>query len=708
MHLTKCIIWGADLPGEISFDISDSGKITIIRGENGSGKTLLAKGIIYSIFKKNKNSSLLSEKKLDTFNSDITFSISGEKFKIINNSKNRFSLSSISDNNEENIIFQGDKDILSSSIPEKFIHLKKIFSEIDSSIFYNTSFIPGAADITREGNIDYEVIKKIIINDTSKFNKLHEDLENSFINNKINNYSISRSEKEKEYNELSKKIVIAEMNLSRIKKINIEKINLDKEIYQLKNSIDKLSSNLKILKTISSNLDIQKRFHEDYNKIKTKLQDEEKRIDTILINKKQIKSDYPQFQDITKISYKELDLIQKIFNKIKNINQKIDSKKTYRNLIKDRISKISFYINISALSIIASFIFKKEFIFHKTILIPASILGFSIIFYLFFLMYIHLREKFEKPNPLYKTKEISEKELKDIINKHNISIDSFEQDDLFEFLIKYFEDYIDFSERTMELVELKRESIEGKELNIIKEKIDKLNIEKSELDNKIIDKFKELDQLIPSNSDKLQVEEEIRKNEFEMSNLKKQIKDKESIIQQIEKDRNFNNEDERDIKNLKDEKDNISKKLEQVDSNINLINFIYSNLTEAIKIYEEKQLEKLLSLTYKNFNILTGNHYLNEIVVSDIKELLVNNSVSEKFTATLLHLIIISIKISLTDFLNNFPVSIPLIIDDPFNFMDEKRIERFKNIILELSEKRQIIIFTNRNNLTDWGNLIQL
>ena len=65
-------------------------------------------------------------------------------------------------------------------------------------------------------------------------------------------------------------------------------------------------------------------------------------------------------------------------------------------------------------------------------------------------------------------------------------------------------------------------------------------------------------------------------------------------------------------------------------------------------------------------------------------------------------------QIALTDFLIAGDMPLPLVIDDPFQYMDSERIERFKKLIMDVAEKRQVLIFTHHSGLNDWGHYFEL
>ena len=105
---------------------------------------------------------------------------------------------------------------------------------------------------------------------------------------------------------------------------------------------------------------------------------------------------------------------------------------------------------------------------------------------------------------------------------------------------------------------------------------------------------------------------------------------------------------------------------------------------------------------------MTENQHLYEIDEEIIFDVITKNKIPQEFNPTMVHALLLSIKFSLSDFLKNSRFNLPLIIDDPFQYMDQERIERFKNLIIDISKKRQILIFTHENGKNNWGKYIEL
>ncbi len=50
----------------------------------------------------------------------------------------------------------------------------------------------------------------------------------------------------------------------------------------------------------------------------------------------------------------------------------------------------------------------------------------------------------------------------------------------------------------------------------------------------------------------------------------------------------------------------------------------------------------------------------------------------------------------------------PYLLDDPFVNCDEERLEAIRTSLVELAHERQILLFTHRRDLAEWGEAIVL
>jgi uncharacterized protein YhaN len=131
-------------------------------------------------------------------------------------------------------------------------------------------------------------------------------------------------------------------------------------------------------------------------------------------------------------------------------------------------------------------------------------------------------------------------------------------------------------------------------------------------------------------------------------------------------------------------------------------------LREAIAGREEKQIMKLAKTTGQNFHFLTENQYSDSINDDIIKRAIKGDSLVNEFNPSILHILLLSIKFAITNTFDDLEINLPLIIDEPFQQMDDQRINRFKKLLDDNSLKRQVIIFTRSTKYKDWGSYIEL
>jgi len=186
------------------------------------------------------------------------------------------------------------------------------------------------------------------------------------------------------------------------------------------------------------------------------------------------------------------------------------------------------------------------------------------------------------------------------------------------------------------------------------------------------------------------------------------INEKEKILLQIDSEINSNPDSSESIKQLTSEKNKNDKVLKKLRAKEKAVQFIDEILAEAEKRREQKQLKKLIKNSIEKFNYLTGNQYITKIDEKMIQDVITKNITTVDFNPTVIHAILLSIKLSLTEFIVNVGITLPLIIDDPFYNMDDERMKRLKDLLDEASKTRQVILFTHQKDKKDWGNFLEL
>ncbi|MCP4130918.1 MAG: hypothetical protein GY754_08035 [bacterium] len=725
MRFNECV---ASIPGlleNITLDLSE--KIVVISGKNSSGKSLMAKGLIDGIWRTFSNTELVSPDKWNSMYLDILFSLRPEEhYRFINNNSKSFSIRSITENHETEIYSENlenspeDPDEAAGNkenntiIKERFRNeaLVNFLEQIDMQTFLSASFVPSPSDLEKDPAMDFKKISAIILEDNTRFYDLYKEFNNTFNDKKEDKLSLEVKKQEKMLKEFNKEIELIGIRNSRSHKLTTEKKTIKKEITALSRKLDSLTKQNHTLLTIKEDLEKIDILTSDLRIIKKEIEEEQGNINNIAGEEKEIKKLFPQFKNIGLKETFKLDKLQDIFSEIRNINEKIDSFYYLKEQRLGKLKKTAFVINIAAISAIISIFYKNNFSFKQDFILLMSLLGFPLAFTPAIFLYSFIAFRSKKLEKMKAEKESLQKKLSTLLDKSGIELIGYKLSEIYEFLLQYFEDYVEYSERIQELAVLKEglknkdhfktrkkdlAELKEKEETLKKKINDNIKYLNSETNNEIIieHNIENIDDIILSN-----------KNEIELTG--KEIDNKKNILKQIDSDlsRAVDTGDAKDV--FIQKKDTTKNILEQLNSNQRTVEFIARLLTRTIEQREEKQLRKLAAEALNKFNFLTNNQFRSEIDENLVQQLIRGNSNPENIPPAVLHSLLLSVKISLSDFLTCQDLALPLIIDDPFLFMDDDRISRCKELVFQAAEQRQVIIFTLLRDKKDWGSYIEL
>jgi uncharacterized protein YhaN len=163
-----------------------------------------------------------------------------------------------------------------------------------------------------------------------------------------------------------------------------------------------------------------------------------------------------------------------------------------------------------------------------------------------------------------------------------------------------------------------------------------------------------------------------------------------------------------EIKTLNEEKKIVNNTVKRLNSYKISFEYVLSLLKEAMSKREDKLLAELSKTTCEYFHYLTDNQYVDSITNDTIKKIIKGESLNEKLNMSILHILYLSIKFAITDTFDDLEINLPMIIDEPFQQMDDERIKRFKKILENISSKRQVVIFTHNSKIKDWGLFVEL
>ncbi len=708
MRITKCIISKAGLFDNITFEFK--GNKTQIYGKNGSGKTILAKSIIDTFYKKIDKTSILPENLASSLFFEIYFEFDPEtKFKISNNGNNYYKIYSYK-KNEEVLVYShstlNENKIVNQDILQQF---ESFFNEMHKQYFIDLSYAVAPSDVPGKNPISYNSIKEILLKENNSFLSYDKSLETSLTDQHNKTKIDEHIEKnQKIVKDVSKRLTLIDLQNARLKKLENENSKISSEIETLHKSLTTLENQKKLLLTIKGSIKELQDIHNNLETIKTEVLHEQQKNKHYIALKNSIKTTYPQFKHLSFEDTQSLDELQEVFIQIRNINEKIEDFNFNKLEKKKSIKRTAVAVNISAIMAIVTILIKNKLSFQNDIFLTGGILGFAILFTPVLLFFNSLKFSNEKAKKYNKEKMQLEEKLKEILERTKIELEGYKLSELYEFLLQYFEDYIEYTEQMKELVSLRKNIKDKQYLQNIKDKLQVLKNEEKKISTEIDEYILQtnIDEEIPHEISK--IDNIIFNLEREIELLQKQITVKQNIINKIDTNNEKKPIPKDKVELLVQLKDNSNRKLDNLTISKNTLNYINSILFRTIAKREQKQLEALVKITLEKFHYLTDNHYITKVDEVTLLTIVKDNNFTDDFNPTMKHALLLSLKLALTNFLEKSELLIPLLIDDPFQFMDEYRSERLKELLDETSSKRQVIIFTHQRDIDFTENYLEL
>ena len=718
MRYLRCVISKPSLFSNRSLEFSDS--LTIVNGKNGSGKSFLARCLVDGIWKLFSGSAFLREEAWQDMYLDISFALPHplsvvETFRIKYQADN---LSVISDGEKEEIILSGkagqewEPGTVFAQLNRHHggDNLAQFFSSNDKAIFINSSYIPSPSDIGNDVVLDYSTIKNIILRDGSGYFSFHNYIKNSYTRAGVvtNPFLQKIDYYEKELKSLSKEIELIEIKNLRTSKLKKERSIIESEIGQLKDKLEKNNEKKRIIAKIGADIARVAELNGELDSIKNVVTGEQEKIEKVSGLENEIHIKFSQFKDLGITDEINLDSIQEVFRDIINLNEKIDKFFFSRGEKRRKLKKMVTAVYVAAGTAILYILYHDSFSITGHPVILSSIAGFAFLFAPTVYLYSYFSTRVKKLVNLNNQKAELEQKLKKLLLESSLRFDNYRLSELYELLLQYFEDYIEFTEHQRELKDLKGSLREKKELKEIQKDLSQLKKKEDEIKEEIAANMKSLaleDELF---LEQTQIDVMLEKIDGEIEETIGGIEKKEQVLQRIDDEMSVDPDYVASNTELIKERDRVREILKGLHARKEVMLYIAGLMEEAVVKREKDQLKKLIDSTLGVFHTLTGNQYIARVNDAVAGDFITGDGLIHDLNPAVVHTLLLSIKFSLTDFLLDSGVSLPLIIDDPFLFMDDDRIGHLKNQINIIAQKRQVIIFTHKKQDNDWGKLIEL
>lgn len=712
MQFIKCVVYKHGLFDNRVIDFSE--RLTIVYGKNGSGKSLLARSMMDALWGRFSERKLLSDEIWNTLYLDLFISLADSGYyRICNTSDKSYRVQYIN-NNFEKVIYSdsraaGKNGGFSDDDFESRM-LVDFLKRFEYPVFINSSFISSSADIVRDSIVDLSIIKQIILDESTGFYNHFINLNKTFAGGAPADSSLPPEVSlfEDKKRDLEKKIRILDISDSRHEKLRREKNTLQREVDELNNSLNSLNSQKEILNKIIENLTKVEELKEEFEEIKDEIQKEQQKIKSISDMKTELDTMFPQFSEIDIADITNLDRLQEVFNDIRNLNEKIDNFYFRREIKRKKLKKAAIAVNAAAAAVLIGVLAKNGFPPVKDLYFLVGVLGFVFIVNAAIVITLMMNRKDKDLQKLEEEKKQFKERIMVLMEKSKVVLEDYKLTEIYELLLQYFEDYVNYTERKKDLARIKSSLKEEEHMIRIQKKLDELKREEELIKNEINTSIDTLNIVDDIENETSKIGELIQNINVEAAMIKEKIETKERILQQIDNEFVQASGSSGAINALLDEKNGIDRIMKKWKINQKSMDFITRMLSRAVERSEEKQMRKLLDGTLEKFNHLTGNQYITKIDESMILQMMTDKRVTGELTPPVVHALMLSLKFTLSDFIINENTTIPLLIDEPFQFMDDERCNRFRDLVSYISNRRQVIIFTHHSDKRNWGNFVEL
>lgn len=713
VQIKQCIV---SKPGLFDNKIIDIGnRITVIYGRNNSGKSFLARALVDLTTCRLLDRDRIKENGWNNFFLDVLYENPSGRFRYVCNGNKTLSVKYCRDGSEDEIaLFDldgGERGNLITELAKKKegVSLGFFYERVSSGMYLNTSFLPSPMDIAREGALDHSVFKRIFVDDNSNFYSLYGKLQNNYGNGSSGAVLEEIEKKMEMCRDLDKQAKIIDIQSSKFEKLEKEKESVKNDIDKLKVESVELMRKRDLLKKIMEKLDAKSEIEKKTESINAGLDDEKTKEDEFYGLKSRMEQMFPRFMRFTEKQKQNLKRIQELYRELRDVKEESDR---FLSRVKQRgrvLKNIVMAVNIASLFalmiIITNLVValprgeKLHVVYGILVLVGISLAGL-----LGYTLYVS-RSKVIAGH-VNRQKEM-EGMIQDLLVENNVDDSEYKIETVYEFLLQYFSEYTDYTEMQLEVMKL------GSQLR----GTDAVNEMKAELKNAKAE-IKKLEADMEADIYSLNLQKELSLdpdviNEYLVDfnngyeNRTKELERMENILSQLETETAGGDYDSSELQKILDEKGRLDEELGELNLHNNTMKYILKLLDDSVVRREKRQLERLVAGTAKVFHSLTSNQYITDIGDGYIRDMLSGNMTGEG-NATIIHLLMLSIKIAATDFLIDLNIPLPLIIDEPFQFMDDRRIQKLKSLLDDVSASRQVIIFTHNNNFKDWGSFIEL
>ncbi len=718
MLIKKCIASKPGLFDNTTIELNEG--LNIIYGKNGSGKSVLSRAMVEVLWGQVLRRPFLKDSLWENFYLEVYVTDSPRNYRFSRNSDKLFSVKGPDYDREDLLQAVPATDGAETAFKRDCFSgddaaLSRLYEKFDFDTLCTAVFVSSPTEQPDGNPLRYDSIKNIFLEDDSKFYSLYRAISACYgqgeMTKRVHNEVLNEILKtEVQLKDLEKKIQIIDLQRSKSEKLANEKVQAVNELLSIEKQIAELREHELLVHQIQTSMDKRDGLDENIKRLEDESREFREKTDLSITRGKEIEVQFPQFRDFSDIKKQNLKKLQETYREIRDIHIALDQYYSAKAQRRRRINYIAGAAGFSCLSLL--FVMTKR---HFSFIPPKqrfnalmALLAFTgaAIALLYLSLLIPFRPRV-RDELLRKKTDIIEK-LHGILRENGIELHDFRLEAVYEFLLQYFEDYGEYTEKQLELFILKESLKDPDQYSSLQSQLDQCIRERALLDAEISGNLSVVAGRHSPQAGEEGIGDILSGIKKEIAALEEQQETRKRILQQVESDIRGTADNSGELKDLDGQKALLETRLKGLLAHQRSIHFILELFSRVIERREGSQMSRLVKSSKDIFNYITSNQYITTLGSETVRDFIMDNTRTGDLNSAMVHILILSIKIALSEFLAESNIAIPLIIDDPFVFMDEKRSENLKKLLAETSRQRQIIVFTQHSHYLNPGNRIEL
>ncbi len=723
MLIRKCITSIPRLFQNKAFTFSDG--LNVIVGKNASGKSLLSRAITDLAWCNFNVKPLLEKSSWDAMYMEIHIETPRHRYHVTRNGEKLLSVRHF-DGERVDPLFEGiptDENLAAagnlflSSIKNKSIDRETcdLLSRIDNESYYTLSFMSAPGEVSVNGSMDYHVLHRLFLDDGTGFYSLFRSLKDGFshdspgkgVSGSILTALLSLEGRAKE---IEKKIELLEIQKSKKDKLLRELDETGAEIDRLEREEEEITREAAEIQGILKKMEAIRTTGDKIAEIDAELVRYDEMTGKIMEKEAMIETKFTQFRDFNEHKKANLRKLQEVYRRIRDIHATMDECLFSRELKKKKIHYAAFFIFIIYLGIMYVINLAKIPLFASAArsTINLTLTGGAGMSILLLYVSLLLPGSGKQIEQLGGERESAHQELHRILQENGISLEDNRLESVYEFLLQYFEEYGEYTEKQLELFVLRETLKSGEQLKALRDEKRRLSIELRKLRLEVQNSLTPLKHLAVKNGDEEELRRQIPHAEVLKLKAHEERETRKKIQKQIRDDISSTADHDGEYRELLHEKNLTAERLKALKAQKDSALFILDIFNKVVERRESSQFNRLLSMSRDIFNLITAHQYVATMDESVIKKVILREGIPEELTASIIHTVIMSIKIALTEFIDELNLSFPLVLDDPFIFLDDNRGRILLDLLRETARKRQVLLFARKSPYLEKEALLEL